>query len=127
MAISLVFCGNLPVDEILELFLPLLETGPGNGKGLFAFFGLAADHALHLGVELDDPGQERALVEVVEDRGQQEASHGVPHPVGFRGFKEIANQAAILEKEVVEASATFLGQLISFEGTQDRAEEVRAE
>jgi hypothetical protein len=112
---------DLSVYKVLVLLFALLQAGPSNCEGLLFFTGLASDHRLHFRVQLDDASKQRALVEVIKDRRQQETSHGIAHSVGLRRFKEIANEGAIFEEEIMEARASFSRELVALQRTQNRA------
>lgn len=119
--------GDLSANEVFKLFLAFSEAGPGDRQGLGLAGAVAADKALHLGMEFDDPGEERAFAQFFEDRAHDEAAGEVAHFVGFGALDEITDKLTIIEEKVLQSGAAFFVELIELESAEDGTEQIGTE
>ena len=79
-----------------------------------------------VGIKLDDAREERAFRQLVEDRRQHQAAHGIARHPDFGAGEHVGNQFAIVEQQIAQltAAAVFV-VLVALERRQDRAEQIR--
>ena len=116
-------------DEVVEFGFAFFEAGPGDDEviGLLVVLMGTGDHALCVGVELDDAGHERALGEVFNRRGEQEFPHRVANDIAACSDEKVADEVAVVDEEVFEARGAFFGKEIGLEGAENGGEKLGVE
>ena len=67
--------------------------------------GVALEHRLHFGINAHDAAQQGALVQLLEDGGQEELAHGFADDADLRAGEQVRDQFAIFQDQVVQPSA----------------------
>ena len=114
---------NLVAVEVFQFRLAPLEAGPGDDElGLLRRTLVGADdHRLHVRVKLDDRGEQRALVELLEHRAEQDRPHDVAHVAHRRVLQDRGDERLVAQDQLVELVPFLISENWSFSSTERMA------